>query len=138
MKTILALLALTVSSVAFAGGNNNQNNSDIINNTINNTTNMASNAGNSVTVEGDSVDIPKIASTAVAPSVSQGTTCPVISPSSKAGSVFFFSGSGTTGVTVNGICVAWHEGDKELVHQIACDSDANYRRAITKLGRECN
>jgi len=92
----------------------------------------------SVNVEGDSVDIPKTASSAVAPSVSQGTTCPIVSPSSKAASVFFFSGSGTTGTTVNGICVAWHNEDEELVHQIACDSDSSYRRAITKLGRSCD
>ena len=28
--------------------------------------------------------------------------------------------------------------DEELVHQIACDSDSSYRRAITKLGRSCD
>lgn len=92
----------------------------------------------SLNIEGDDVKIPKIANTAIAPSVSQNTICPIVSPSSKAGSVFFFSGSGTTGTTVNGICVAWQMKDLELVHQIACSEDSTYRKASNKLGRICD
>ena len=88
-----------------------------------------------VTVGGQTVDVPKVASSAVAPSTYQGSVCPIVSPSSKAASVFFFSGSGTTGTTVNGICVAWHQRDEALIQRIACDEDAGYRRAQAKLGR---
>ena len=140
----LLLLALFFTTTAFASpgndgcvGNcgNNGGGSEVTNTAVG--VGVAGSSA-SVNVEGDKVDIPKTASSAVAPSVSQGTTCPIVSPSSKAASVFFISGSGTSGTTVNGICVAWHNNDDELVHQISCDSDSSYRRAVTKLGRSCD
>lgn len=161
MKALL-ILALFFSMPAFAAGNNVSNNcpgnschggqgGDGGNGTgvgvgvgvgiglgLGHGGNGTGTGGNaSVDIEGDSYDIPKLAPSAFAPSVSQGTICPIVSPSSKAGSVFFFSGSGTTGTTVNGICVAWLSKDTELVHQIACDEDSGYRRAVAKLGRTC-
>ena len=90
-----------------------------------------------VTIGGSDIDYPKIAPSAIAPGAYSATVCPIVTPSTKAMSVFFMSLSGTTGVTINGICAAYHEKDYDLVHQIACDEDSGYRRAMKKLGREC-
>lgn len=72
---------------------------------------------------------PRIAPSAIAPSVSQNAECPLISPASKAGSVFFFSGSGTTGQTINGICVAVFLGELDIVRKIACSNNRDYHDA---------
>ena len=72
---------------------------------------------------------PRIASSAYAPSVSQYSDCPIVSPASKAGSVFFFSGSGTTGQTINGICVAKFLGEIDVMRKIACSNSREYHDA---------
>ena len=72
---------------------------------------------------------PRIAPSAIAPSVSQNAECPIVSPASKAGSVFFFSGSGTTGQTINGICVAVYLGEIDIVRKIACSNNREYHDA---------
>ena len=72
---------------------------------------------------------PRIAPSAIAPSVSQNAECPIVSPASKAGSVFFFSGSGTTGQTINGICVAVYLGEIDIVRKIACSNNREYHEA---------
>ena len=72
---------------------------------------------------------PRIAPSAIAPSVSQNAECPIVSPASKAGSVFFFSGSGTTGQTINGICVAVYLGEIDIVRKIACSNNRDYHDA---------
>lgn len=72
---------------------------------------------------------PKIAASAIAPAVSQNTDCPIVSPASKAGSVFFFSGSGTTGTSINGICVAVYLGETDIVRKIACSNNREYHDA---------
>ena len=81
--------------------------------------------------------MPRVAPSAIAPSVSQYSDCPIVSPASKAGSVFFFSGSGTTGTTINGICVAKYLQQEALVQQMACDGSAEYKAAAVKVGIIC-
>ena len=76
-----------------------------------------------------SVDNGRVASSAIAPSVSQYSDCPIVSPSSKAGSIFLFSGSGTTGTTINGICVAKYLGEGHVVQRIACANSKEYHDA---------
>ena len=71
----------------------------------------------------------RVAQSAIAPSVSQYSDCPIVSPSSKAGSVFFFSGSGTTGQTINGICVALMLGELDVARKIACSNNRDYHDA---------
>ena len=75
------------------------------------------------------ISAPRIASSAIAPSLSQYSDCPIISPSSKAGSVFFLSGSGTTGQTINGICVAKYLNEIEVMRKIACSNSRDYHDA---------
>ena len=73
--------------------------------------------------------VPRTAASAIAPSVSQYSDCPIVSPASKAGSVFFFSGSGTTGQTINGICVAMYLGEIDVMRKIACSNNRDYHDA---------
>jgi hypothetical protein len=68
-------------------------------------------------------------SSAIAPSVSSNVDCPIVSPASKAGSIWPLSLSGTTGVTLNPICVAYHLGQTKLVEEIACRQSVEYRAA---------
>ena len=75
------------------------------------------------------ISAPRIAASALAPSVSQYSECPIVSPASKAGSVFFFSGSGTTGQTINGICVAMYLGEIDVMRKIACSNNRDYHDA---------
>ena len=75
------------------------------------------------------ISAPRIASSAIAPSLSQYSDCPIVSPSSKAGSVFFFSGSGTTGQTINGICVAKYLNEIDVMRKIACSNSREYHDA---------
>ena len=79
----------------------------------------------------------RIVPPAIAPSVNTGVICPIVQQGSKAGSVFFFSGSGTTSPEINAVCLAWHQNDKELIHAIACADSSSYRKASEKLGRSC-
>jgi hypothetical protein len=79
----------------------------------------------------------RIVPSAIAPSINTGVICPMVMQGSKAGSVFFFSGSGTTSPEINAICLAWHSNDKELIHAIACADSSSYRKASEKLGRSC-
>ena len=75
------------------------------------------------------ISAPRVASSAYAPSVSQYSDCPIVSPASKAGSVFFFSGSGTTGQTINGICVAKYLNEIDVMRKIACSNSRDYHDA---------
>ena len=75
------------------------------------------------------ISSPRVASSAIAPSLSQYSDCPIVSPASKAGSVFFFSGSGTTGQTINGICVAKFLGEIDVMRKIACSNSREYHDA---------
>lgn len=85
--------------------------------------------GNSINVQGDDVTFPKIANSAIAPSVTSNVICPIVSPSSKAGSVWFASASGTTGTTLNAICVAFHLNQPAVVEAMTCNADSAYRKA---------
>ena len=75
------------------------------------------------------ISAPRVASSAYAPSLSQYSDCPIVSPASKAGSVFFFSGSGTTGQTINGICVAKYLNEIDVMRKIACSTSREYHDA---------
>ena len=102
--------------------------------------NSYSNGGNAV---GGNVDIDNrrqfpILPPAIAPSQSINTICQVATPQSSATSfLFIFSRSQTDGVKYSALCLAYANGDKELTHQIACDSLPEYKSANVKLGREC-
>lgn len=84
--------------------------------------------GNSTTTveAGDYGDL-RITPSAIAPSVSTNVICPMVLQGSAAGSVWFASGSGTTGPEVVALCVAWHLGQKEVVEQLTCKADKHYR-----------
>ena len=102
--------------------------------------NSYSTGGNAV---GGSVDIDNrrqfpIVPPAIAPSQSINTICQIATPQSSATSfLFIFSRSQTDGVKYSALCLAYANGDKELTHQIACDSLPDYKAANVKLGREC-
>ena len=89
----------------------------------------------SVTVNGDDYDAKRIpVASAIAPSAHQNGDCPFISPSTKAIQLPFAGGSGTTGVTLNTICVAKWLGQHEVVERMACNADAAYRKANPNCG----
>jgi hypothetical protein len=98
------------------------------------TSNGATNNGNSVNVDNDT-RMP--ASSAIAPSVGTGNDCQIATPSSKAVSILLISVSGSTGTTINALCLAYKQGDKELTHQIACNTVPEYKKAQLQLGRTC-
>ena len=75
------------------------------------------------------ISAPRIASSAIAPSVSQYSDCPVISPASKAASIFPISLSGTTGTTLNAFCIAMYFGETDVMHRIACSNSRDYHDA---------
>jgi hypothetical protein len=71
----------------------------------------------------------RIVPPAIAPSVGNNVICPMVAQGSKAGSVFFFSGSGTHAPEIVPLCVAWHLGQKDVVERMACQSSKDYRNA---------
>ena len=75
------------------------------------------------------ISAPRIASSAIAPAVTQYTDCPVISPASKAASIFPISLSGTTGTTLNAFCIAMYFGETDVMHKIACSNSREYHDA---------
>jgi hypothetical protein len=89
----------------------------------------ASIGGNSINVQGDTNDRIIPASSAVAPSVTSNTICPIISPSSHAVQFLVFGGSTTGSSTINTICVAYHMEQWAVVERMACNKDAEYRKA---------
>ena len=75
------------------------------------------------------ISSPRVASSAIAPAVSQYSDCPIVSPSSVALSVFLASISTTTGTTVNGICVAKYLDERDIMRKIACANSSSYHDA---------
>lgn len=71
----------------------------------------------------------RIVPPAIAPSVNTNIICPMVMQGSKAGSVFFFSGSGTHAPDIVPLCVAWHLGQRDVVERMACQSSDAYRKA---------
>ena len=67
--------------------------------------------------------------TAIAPSVNNSQICPMVMQGSKAGSVFFFSGSGTHQPDIVPLCVAWHLDQLDVVERMTCEASMAYRRA---------
>lgn len=67
--------------------------------------------------------------TAIAPSVNNSQICPMVMQGSKAGSVFFFSASGTHNPDIVALCVAWHLDQLDVVERITCEASPAYRRA---------
>lgn len=122
---------------------------DTINNTTNNVTNnkggdASANAGaialggggfggqgGNVSINNPAADFGdlRIVPSAIAPNVVNNVVCPMVAGGSKAGSVFFFSGSGTHAPELVTICVAFHLGQFEVVEQLTCAKDSNYRKA---------
>jgi len=84
--------------------------------------------GNSTIEAGDYGDL-KIVPPAIAPSINTNVICPMVMQGSKAGSVFFFSGSGTHKPDIVAICVAWHMGQTEVVQRMTCNASKEYREA---------
>ena len=78
------------------------------------------------------ISTPRTAASANSPSLSQYSDCPIVSPSSKAFSIFLFSVSGTTGSNINGICVAKYLGENDVMRKIACSSNREYHDANLK------
>ena len=83
---------------------------------------------NNTTEAGDYGDL-RIVPPAIAPSVSNNIICPMVAQGSKAGSVFFFSGSGTSEPDLVPICIAWHLGQAAVVEAMACAAEPTYRKA---------
>jgi hypothetical protein len=83
---------------------------------------------NAVTESGDYRDL-RIVPPAIAPSINTNIICPMVMQGSKAGSVFFFSGSGTHEPDIVPLCVAWHLGQKDVVERMACQASEAYRNA---------
>jgi hypothetical protein len=159
MKKILLAVVLSVALTAVAGNNNNQNNSDIINyNITENVTNqggtgialgvgqggtggqggVGGNAtlNNSYNNQAPDLGDLRIVPPAIAPSVSTNIICPMVMQGSKAGSVFFFSGSGTHAPDIVSLCVAWHLGQKDVVEQMTCKASKAYREVNPNCASE--
>jgi hypothetical protein len=90
---------------------------------------------NNVTEASDYGDL-RIVPSAIAPSVMNSVICPMVMQGSKAGSVFFFSGSGTHAPDIVPICVAWHLGQAEVVEKMTCAASAEYRKANLNCNQE--
>jgi hypothetical protein len=71
----------------------------------------------------------RIVPSAIAPSVNTGVICPMVMQGSKAGSVFFFSGSGTHAPDIVPICVAWHLKQMDVVEKMTCAASKEYAKA---------
>lgn len=84
--------------------------------------------GGSISQNADYGDL-RIVPPAIAPSINTGVICPMVMQGSKAGSVFFFSGSGTHAPDIVPLCVAWHLGQKDVVERITCQASKAYRDA---------
>ncbi len=95
------------------------------------------NVGVNNTIEASDYSDLRIVPPAIAPSVTNSVICPIITQGSKAGSVFFFSGSGTTSPNINAICLAWHSNNNALVHAIACNQSSDYKKANEQIGVAC-
>jgi hypothetical protein len=76
----------------------------------------------------------RIVPSAIAPSINTGVICPMVMQGSKAGSVFFFSGSGTHAPDIVPICVAWHLGQKDVVEKMTCSASKEYAKANPNCG----
>jgi len=74
-------------------------------------------------------------SSAIAPNVNTSVICPIISPTSHAVQFLVFGGSTTGSQTLNGICVAYHLGQTNVVEKIACNTNAEYRKANANCGK---
>lgn len=66
---------------------------------------------------------------AIAPSVNTSIICPMVMQGSKAGSVFFFSGSGTHQPDIVPLCVAWHLKQFSVVEKMTCSASKEYAAA---------
>jgi len=136
-KLLLALLA----SIPFSA--NATWPSSELTQTQNQSQNQSAQGGSgSASSDGQSVDIDnrlQIPTTppAIAPAQSVNAICQIATPQSNAVSFLFFSASQTNGVKYNALCLALQNNDKELAHQIACDTLSDYKAANLKLGREC-
>lgn len=71
----------------------------------------------------------RIVPPAIAPSINTNIICPMVMQGSKAGSVFFFSGSGTHEPDIVPICVAWQLEQFEVVERLTCQASEAYRKA---------
>jgi hypothetical protein len=87
--------------------------------------NGAQNSPQSLSVK---TDVPKTASSAIAPNVNTNIICPMVMQGSKAGSVFFASASGTHEPSIVAICVAYQLGQYDVVEQMTCDANPSYRK----------
>lgn len=75
------------------------------------------------------------ASAAIAPNPSNYVKCPIITQDTKAFSVFFAGMSGTTGVSVNGICYAMERNDWETADKMMCKLDKIYAESNKNCAR---
>jgi hypothetical protein len=92
------------------------------------------NVGVNNTIEaGDYGDL-RIVPSAIAPSINTGVICPMVMQGSKAGSLFFISGSGTHAPDLVPICIAWHLGQKDVVEKMTCASSKEYAKANLNCG----
>lgn len=140
MKRLLlvSLLFATCNAHAFGGYNNGAPNANagaiglgvgVGVGTGGNATGVGGNVDSNVNVEaadyGDLRQVPP----AIAPSVFNTNICPIVVQGSAAGSVFFFSGSGTTDPKLVAICVAYHLNQPEVVEAMTCNASKEYRQA---------
>lgn len=85
-------------------------------------------AGGNVGISNDYSDL-RIVPPAISPNINTNVICPMVMQGSKAGSVFFFSGSGTHAPDIVPICVAWHLGQKDVVERMTCAASKEYAKA---------
>lgn len=87
--------------------------------------------GGSATINNQASDYGdlRIVPSAIAPSVVNVNDCPLVMQGSKAGSVFFFSGSGTHSPEIVGLCVAKYLGQKDVMERMTCQASKAYREA---------
>jgi len=69
------------------------------------------------------------ANSAIAPNIVTSVICPIVSPTSHAVQFLIFGGSTTGSQSLNGICVAYHLGQTDVIEKMACNKDKEYAKA---------
>lgn len=145
LASVLATLTLATPTTYATDLNVNSNNSSSASvrttTTLNNTTLQAQQAlggaggfggaGGNVSINNPAPDFGdlRIVPPAIAPSINTSIICPMVMQGSKAGSVFFFSGSGTHAPDIVPLCVAWHLNQKDVVEKLTCQASKEYAKA---------
>jgi hypothetical protein len=101
-------------------------------NVTNATTNETNATGGDTQIDFEAKRNP--VNSAIAPSVTNFQSCPIVTSDSKAIQAPFFGISGTTGVSLNPICYALQRNQLEIADKMMCAASKEYAKANTACG----